>query len=101
VELSNDHGALHLKVYALHVSFGGLFGRYDEQRSKFSSEDSPAARAVLAEVIASELASHLTERDHARRPDQLNDAPRVFRRKNEIQNRFLAIAHRALQPEPV
>lgn len=98
VELINDQGQIRITIYALHRSFGGVFGRYSDLDEKFSEEDSPAARAVLAEVISSELAGHLTERDYAKRPDQLNDAPRVLRRRADFQARFLPVAHRALQP---
>jgi hypothetical protein len=100
VELINEQGLIRITVYAFHPTFGGLFGKYDDAAAKFAQEDSPTSRAVLAEVIAGELAAHLTERDYAKRPDQLNDAPRVLRRRAEFQSRFLTVAHKALQPQP-
>lgn len=94
-----EDGSLKVVVFAHHPSYGSIFGPYSDSKAKFENEDSPAARAVLAEVIASELAAHLTERDYAKRPDQLNDAARIFGRQAEFEARFLAIAHNALQAE--
>jgi hypothetical protein len=91
-------GQIEIQVYANHATFNGAFGTYDEDASKFSNEDSPQARAILAEVVAAELAAYLTERDYARRPEQLNDAPRVLVRRAEFANRFVGILHRALAP---
>jgi len=91
-------GQIEIQVYANHATFNGIFGTYDEEASKFSNEDSPQARAILAEVVAAELAAYLTERDYARRPEQLNDAPRVLVRRAEFANRFVGILHRALAP---
>jgi hypothetical protein len=82
----------------MHPSFNGLFGKYLDDESKFTDEDSAQSRAVLAEVVGAELANHLTERDYARHPERLNDAPRVLRRRSELANRFLVILHRALAP---
>jgi hypothetical protein len=98
VELTNDQGSIMVRVYALHPTFNGIFGKYSDEDGKFSNEDSPQARAVLAEVGAAELAAHLTERDYNRRPEQLNDAPRVLFRRTELANRFVGILHRALAP---
>lgn len=94
-----EDGSLKVVVYAHHPSYGSIFGPYSDSKEQFENEDTPAARAVLAEVIASELAQHLTERDYAKRPDQLNDAARIFGRQTEFEARFLAIAHNALQAE--
>lgn len=91
-------GQIEIQVYANHPTFNGVFGTYDEDASKFSNEDSQQARAILAEVVAAELAAYLTERDYARRPEQLNDAPRVLVRRAEFANRFVGILHRALAP---
>jgi hypothetical protein len=98
VDLRNDHGQILVRVYAMHPSFNGLFGKYLDDESKFTDEDSAQSRAVLAEVVGAELANHLTERDYARHPERLNDAPRVLRRRSELANRFLVILHRALAP---
>jgi hypothetical protein len=98
VELLPDGGHLELTVFGLHPSFNGIFGKYDENDRKFADEDSPQARAVLAEVLASELAAHLTERAYDKSPHDLNDAPRVLRKRNEYSQRFLIAVHRALAP---
>jgi hypothetical protein len=98
IGLIADPGQIEIQVYANHASFNGVFGTYDEEAFKFSTEDSPQARAVLAEVVAAELAAYLTERDYARRPEQLNDAPRVLVRRADFTNRFVGILHRALAP---
>ncbi len=98
IDLLNDHGNIAVRVYALHPSFNGIFGKYLDPESKFAEEDSAQARAVLAEVVGAELASHLTERDYNLHPERLNDAPRVLVRRAELANRFLVILHRALAP---
>jgi len=100
VELQNDQGEIRIRVFALHQTFAGVFGAYDEVNGCFADEDSLQARAVLAEVMAGELAGHLTELDYARHPERLNDAPRVIRRRSEFANRLLVTLHRALKPGP-
>lgn len=89
---------LEIEVYGLHPSFAALFGPYDDAAQKFSSEDQPEARAVLAEVLGAELAGHLVEKDYVRNPDRLNDASRILRRRHELQMRFQSILHRSLRP---
>jgi hypothetical protein len=98
IGLMTEPGRIEIQVYANHPTYNGVFGTYDEEASKFSNEDSAQARAILAEVVAAELAAYLTERDYARRPEQLNDAPRVLVRRAEFANRFVGILHRALAP---
>lgn len=90
---------LHVEVYAKHPSFNNVFGPFDAAAGRFRQEDSPEARAVLAEVIADELACHLTEQAFARRPDLLNDASRVLRERTKSAVRFLPILHRALRQD--
>ena len=97
--LTLQDGRLLIKVYGLHPSFAGVFGPYDDAEKKFQAEDDPAARAVLAEVIGSELAGYLVERDYVKNPQRLNDAVRVLRRKTDLQMRFQAILHKSLRPE--
>jgi len=97
-ELIPEAGVLRVHVYPLHPSFNNVFGKYSEDDEKFTDEDSPQARAVFAEVIAAELAGYFTERDYDKRPDRLDDAPRVLRRRTEICSRLLAPLHRSLKP---
>jgi hypothetical protein len=97
--LTLQDGRLLIKVYGLHPSFAGVFGPYNDAEKKFQAEDGPAARAVLAEVIGSELAGYLVERDYVKNPQRLNDAIRVLRRKADLQMRFQAILHKSLRPE--
>jgi hypothetical protein len=96
--LTRREGALEIEVYGLHGSFAGLFGPYDDIAQKFSAEDQPEARAVLAEVLGAELAAYLLERDYIRNHERLNDATRILRRRLELQLRFQSILHRSLQP---
>jgi len=97
-ELIPEAGVLNVYVYPLHSSFDNVFGKYSEDDEKFTDEDSPQARAVFAEVIASELAGYFTEREYDKRPDRLDDAPRVLKRRTEICSRLLAPLHRSLKP---
>lgn len=98
-ELVPEGGLLKLRVFPLHPSFDGVFGRYSDADQKFSNEDSVEARAILAELIASELAGYFTERDYDKRPDRFDDAPRVLRRRAEISIRLLPALHRSLRPQ--
>ena len=93
-----EGGVLKVTVYANHSSFDGIFGKYSEEDSKFVEEDTPAARAILAEVIASELAVFLTEREYDRKPEELSDATRILRRRAEFAQRMLTPLHRSLKP---
>lgn len=92
-------GRLMVRIYGLHSSYAGIFGEYDDAHQKFAAEDDPAARAVLAEVIGSELASYLVERDYVKNPLRLNDATRVLRRRMDLQLRFQSILHKSLRPD--
>ena len=98
VELQSDQGNIRIRIYASDPTFAGVFGHYVDSQSSFAQEDSAQARAVIAEVVAGELAAHLTELDYARHPERLNDAPRVIRRRTEFANKFLITLHRALKP---
>lgn len=93
-----EAGVLKISVFANHSSFNGIFGKYSEEENKFIDEDSPAARATLAEVIASELAGFLTEREYDNKPEQLSDATLVLRRRAEFAQRMLTSLHRSLKP---
>lgn len=84
-------------VYASHPSFNGVFGTFSQAQQRFEQEDSPVARAVLAEVIADEISSYLTELGYQRRPELLNDASRILRQRAQYSLRFLSILHRALR----
>jgi len=99
IELRTAEGSIRLRIYGLHPTFAGVFGSYDVVQENWTKENSPEARAVLAEVVASELAGHLTEVDYNKHPERYNDAPRVLKRRAEIANRFLTTMHRALKPQ--
>jgi hypothetical protein len=94
-----EAGRLKVEVFGLHQAFNGVFGAYRDAEEKFEREDQPDARAVLAEVIGSELAGYLVEREYARFPERLNDATRVLRRQAELQLRIQAILHRSLRAD--
>lgn len=93
-----DHGVLKVTVYANHPSFDGVFGKYSEEESKFVDEDSPVARAVLAEVFASELAGFFTERAYDKKPEELSDATIILRRRADFAQRLLSPLYRSLKP---
>ncbi|CAB4947222.1 MAG: hypothetical protein F2840_06615 [Actinobacteria bacterium] len=98
VRVGGDAGMLEITVYGLHPSFAGVFGKYSDVNAKFADEDSPQARAVLAEVVALALATYGTEREYERRPEMLSDATRVLLRTAERAALFQATLHRALAP---
>jgi hypothetical protein len=93
-----EHGVLKVTVYANHPSFDGVFGKYSEDEGKFADEDSPVARAVLAEVFASELAGFFTERAYDRKPEELSDATIILRRRADFAQRLLSTLYRSLKP---
>lgn len=96
--LRREGAALKVELFADHPSYNKVFGRLDQATNRFPEEDSPGARAVIAEVIADELASYLTEIDFTKRPERYTDASRILRQRAQYGLRLLPIAHRMLRP---
>ncbi len=90
-------GKLTVRVYGRQAALKGVLGPYDEAAGRFSKEDDPAARAVLAEVVGLELASFLVEREAYRRPELEWDPPRVISKQQERASRLITVAQKALE----
>lgn len=90
-------GTIRVTVYSGHPAMKKLLGPYEERAGKYRDEDTPAARAVMAEVIGLELASFLVEREAARRPELGWDPARVIARQRERGNQIITVAQKALE----
>jgi hypothetical protein len=83
-------------VYGRHPTIRTFLGRYSVEEEKFEHEDTPAARAVLAEAIGLELANHVVELETIRRATREWDAARVFARQRDVSLRLVKILQRVL-----
>jgi hypothetical protein len=92
-------GRMVVRVFGRHPTLRQVLGRYDDNKQRYSREDDPEARAVLAEVIGLELASFLVEREAAQRPQLGWDAARVISKQQERASRLISVAQRAMREE--
>lgn len=92
-----DNGTLLVKVFPSHTSFNSIFGKYDDAKAMFENENSPEARAILAEIIGFEIAQYLTNERYVKYPEELNDAPRVLNRQQQYQMQFQSKIHKVLR----
>lgn len=90
-------GTVIVRVFGGHPTLKNVLGTYDVGAAKFSKEDDPVARAVLAEVVGLELASWLVEREANRRPELGWDPSRVISKQQERASRFVSVAQSALE----
>jgi hypothetical protein len=84
-------------IHAEHPSLKGALGRYDESEGKYAGEDSPLARAVMAEVVAQVLAGYLVEREAILRPAVQWDPARVLAKNAQRVSRLVAVGQRVLE----
>lgn len=92
--LTRTETLVQCKIYGRHRAFGGVFGSF--QDGKFANEDSPAARAVMAQVICQSLADNLVEIASTKRPEDYVVASDVLFKHREFVNKLVGKVHRAL-----
>jgi hypothetical protein len=112
VQIQHDHGAfprasryrsgetLMIEIWGEDPSVKPILGKWDSEANAYDQAESPAARAMLAEIVSLELAAHLTE-TAAERPkyaQRLREADRALQMQRDFQARLARICHRALAP---
>jgi hypothetical protein len=95
-EVDQNGGAYICRVYGQHQGYAGIFGTYDTDAAKFKHEDSPQARAVLAQVIASAFAEFLVDREYTKNPLGVWDAPYTISRVKQRTDALISKLFRAL-----
>jgi hypothetical protein len=76
--VDQNEGNFVVEVYGQHKSFNNVFGPYSVSERKFSNEDEPVARAVLAETLANAFAQQLIEFAFDKRPQDGWDPSKVL-----------------------
>lgn len=95
-ELDSTDNLFVCRVFGQHSGFAGVFGSYDNANAKFKNEDSPEARAVLAQVIAQAFAEALVEREYVSNPVGSWDAPFTISRVKSRADVFVNKLFKAL-----
>lgn len=90
-------GQFECVIYANHPSFAGVFGKYSKDLAKFTFEDEPAARAVLAQVLATAFASYFVELESHKRPSMRWDVPSTLVRHRNLFNKLAGKLHKVLE----
>lgn len=92
--LQRTDGNISCTIYGRHKSFAGVFGKFEEGR--FTNENHPVARAVLAQVIAQALADNLVQLGSQKQPEDYRDADAVLFSHRRFADRMLHKIHNAL-----
>ncbi len=92
-------GTIRVTIYAGHPALRKLLGTYSEAKAKYANEDDRTTRAVMAEIIALDLASFLVEREAERRPALQWDPARTLKTQRERNGKLLVVAQAALEDE--
>jgi len=89
-------GAYKVVVFGKHKLFNNVFGEFVGDAEGFRNEDSPTARAILAQVIAQAFAQQLVELAFDKKPEDKWDAASTMFRFNEYFEKFVGTLHKAL-----
>jgi hypothetical protein len=87
---------LKLVIFGRHPAIAGLLGRWDDDVERFQNDDSAEVGLVLSEIVASELAHHILERDFARPGRSQLDAGTYAANYRRRLDRYLAVAQRLM-----
>ncbi len=90
-----DAEGLRLVIFGRHPGIVGLLGRWDEETRRFENDASREVGLVLSEIIATEIAHHILERDFAR-PGRQFDAGTYAAQYRRRLDRYLIVAQRLL-----
>lgn len=94
-QLRVDDTGFHVSVFSGHPGMRKLLGGV-KSGGRFEFEQTPPARLVIAEVVASVVADWLISREAQRFPDMYNDAEGVLVERNRILTRYLVPVQTAL-----
>lgn len=92
-----DTGYL-VEVMARHPANGFVLGARREDGT-FANEQQPAARLLLAEVVASTICEWLINRESARYPHNFSDAASTLSKRHALITRYLPAAQRTIATE--
>lgn len=80
---------LRIQIFAKHRGMKNLIGPYDERLVKFKNEDAPEVHAVLAEIIATEAANYVIQKELERDRSRYRDAASIIARQSALLPKFL------------
>jgi hypothetical protein len=86
---------LKLVIFGRHPAVAPLLGRWDDDTERFEHDESSEVGLVLSEIIATEMAHHILERDFAR-PGRQFDAGTYAAQYRRRLDRYLVVAQRLL-----
>lgn len=87
---------LKLVIFGRHPAIVGLLGRWDDETERFENDESAEVGLVLSEIVASELAHHILERDFARPGRSQFDAGTYAANYRRRLDRYLGVAQRLM-----
>ena len=90
VDTLREQGKLVIRIYGQHKSLKEVLGTYSE--NGFKSENSPQARASIAEIVSQQLAQYVVERESETYPERFGDAAKFFFRQQQLIASFIVAA---------
>jgi hypothetical protein len=87
---------LKLVIFGRHPAIAGLLGKWDDEVDRFENDESAEVGLVLSEIVASELAHHILERDFARPGRSQFDAGTYAANYRRRLDRYLGVAQRLM-----
>lgn len=90
VDTLREQGSLVVRIYGQHKSLKEVLGPYSTQG--FKNENSPEARASIAEIVSQQLAQYVVEREAEAFPERFGDAAKYFFRQQQLIASFIVAA---------
>jgi hypothetical protein len=84
-----------LVIFGGHPGIAPILGRWNDETERFEHDDSHEVGLVLSEIIATEIAHYILERDFAR-PGRLFDSGTYAAQYRRRLERYLVVAQRLL-----
>jgi hypothetical protein len=95
--LTQEPAGLKLVIFGRHPVIEHLLGSWDESEEKYDHDDSPEVGLVLSEIVATEMAHHVLEREFSRPGREFDAAAYAAGYRRRI-DRYLQVAQRLLVP---
>jgi hypothetical protein len=90
VDTLREQGKLVIRIYGQHKSLKEVLGNYSE--SGFKNENSPQARASIAEIVSQQLAQYVVVREAEAFPERFGDGEKYFFRQQQLIASFIVAA---------
>lgn len=90
VDTLREQGNLVIRIYGQHKSLKEVLGSYSTEG--FKQENSPQARASIAEIVSQQLAQYVVEREAETFPERFGDAAKFFFRQQQLIASFIVAA---------